>query len=139
MELVLNDEVGRAQQSLAVDGLRRRERVLAWVAVGVLELRRSKAVPLAATVDGAEERLRRPLPGQLGELVHRRDQERRQAPINLLIDSQYRQPFARRPALGELALPEAVAAEGEHARPALLVRFHAHVAPRLDRRPTPRA
>ena len=68
----------------------------AWSAV--LELRRAVAVArCSGRLTGAEQRLRwLAFPRHLGELVDRRDQERRQQAVDLLVDHQHWQPLARR-------------------------------------------
>src|SRR5581483_2452834 len=106
-----------------IDRLRRRKRAFRRMAVGVLERRRAEAVALAASVDDPEERLRRAVPGELRELVDGRDQERRQPAEDLLVDCEHRDPLPRRPPRRERARAQAVAAVGENARAALLVRL----------------
>ena len=56
--------------------------------VGVLDLGRAEAVAVAVAVDLAEEHLHLAVPRHLGELVHRGDQQRRQAAVDLLVHHQ---------------------------------------------------
>src|SRR5215472_19309174 len=65
------------------------------VAAGVVNLGRPESVPLADTIDLPEEHLGLALPGHLGELVHRGDQERGELAVDLLIDDQDRDALVR--------------------------------------------
>ena len=102
MQLVLDDEIGRSQRPRR-HRLDRVQRPLLRVAVAVLQVRRAETVAGAAARDPAEQRLDRALPRQLGELVDRAEQHRRQQPVDLLVDDDHRQPLAWAVAGGEAA------------------------------------
>ena len=84
--------------------MRARAAIVAW---------REVAVALAAPGDLAEQRLHPPLPRHPRELVDCRDHQRRQQPVDLLIDDHDWQPFARAVARRERALARDVRARRE--------------------------
>ncbi len=59
--------------------------------------------PAVFREDPAEEHSRFPAPWQHGELVDRRDEERRELPVDLFVDEEHGEPFAI-PRRGERAL-----------------------------------
>src|SRR5437879_5158984 len=73
-------------------------------------------MPVAITLDLAEEHLHFALPRHLSELVYRGDQQRGQPPINLLIDHDDRQALGGGVLGAEHAASQGIAAE--HQRPA---------------------
>src|SRR5437763_132238 len=107
------------------------------MAVCVFKRWRSEAVPFAATIDDAEERLGRAVPRELRELVDSPDQHRGQPTKDLFVDGQDGDALSGRLALRESARSELVAAVGEHARPALLVGLDLHVDGGVNGRAAP--
>ena len=72
----------------------------------LVEVRRAVAVARALALDAAEQRVQRALPRQLRELVDRGDDQRRQQPVDLLVDRHDGQTLVRTLAAGELALAD---------------------------------
>ena len=79
MQFVLNDQVWRPQRGVFDRLGRRQAAARLGVELRVLDFRAAEAVPLAVAVHHAEEHLHFALPRHLGKLVHRGDQQRRQA------------------------------------------------------------
>ena len=100
---------------------------------------RPEAVPLAEAVHLPKEHLHRAVPRHLGELVHRGNQQRRQAAVNFLVHHHHRQPLARRFLHRELALPELGPAVDQRAAGPLAVLLDLDVLAGVDLRPAPRA
>ena len=106
MQLVLNDEIGGPQRILRAASWRRAARSPWGCVVAVFDLRGAEAVALAEALDLAEEHLHRAVPRHLGELVHRGNEQRGQAAIDLLVHHHHRQAFVGRCLPAELALAE---------------------------------
>jgi len=96
VKLVLDNKVWWAQgirgdcpcgTELAVLGL--------GMAPGVIDLGRAEAVAGAIAIHLPEEHLDQPVPGHLGEFVHRGDQEGGELAVDLLIDHQDRDALVR--------------------------------------------
>ena len=133
VELVLDDEVGRAQAA-GGDHAGGRHAVLGGV--GVLDLAGvvvagapriqlgDVAVALAAPGHVPEEGGGLPLAGQAGELVHGGDDEGGDEPVDLLIGGQHRDAVGHGTALGEGAGGQGVRAVDAHAP---LGGLHPHV------------
>src|SRR5665213_1355500 len=141
MELVLYDEIGRAE-TVARDGLRFREaidspmRVLFDMVGGAVQIARTEAVTRAPLVRAAEQQVERAVPGQLRELVDGRDDERREKPVYLLVNSDDWDAFAARLLLGEWTIAVRVRAGGDCPPKAGV---DPYVAPSIDGSPAPRA
>src|SRR5580765_3600464 len=82
------------------------------MAVRVLEVRRSEAMPLAATCNTSEKRFHRSTPGHLREFVHCANQERGQKAVDLLVHDHDRQSLVLCLALCERAAAVLVPAVG---------------------------
>ena len=97
MQLVLEDQVGRAQPIAR----HRRccwKRALGFVRVGIAdgrEVDRAIAVARALAPNATEERVQRALPRQLRELVDRSDDKRRCQAIDFVVDRHDGNPLAR--------------------------------------------
>src|SRR5271167_4468160 len=89
------------------------------MAPGVVDPRRSEPVPLTDPIDLPEEHLGLALPGHLGELVHRSDQQGGEFAVNLLINDQNGDALVRGLPPAERTLTELVAAVDEGASPPL--------------------
>ena len=115
VQFVLDNQVGRTQRRV-FQRLGRRETQLGFgMERRVFDLWRFEPVPLAETVHLPEEHLHFALPRHLGELVHGRNKQRRQAAVYLFINHNDRQALVRRLAFAEEALAELVAAVGQRA------------------------
>src|SRR5207249_2207411 len=92
MQFVLDDQVGWAQRA-KWQCLRWGECASSWVRVRILYIRRTKPVSLAAAIDLPEEHAHLAAPRHLGKLVYGCDEHGRQAPVDLLVDDDHRQPL----------------------------------------------
>src|SRR5579885_1365334 len=138
MELVLNDQVRRAQRAVRF-GMGCGQGARRAVQIAILQVRRAEAVTAALFLDLTKEHLRRAIPGHLGKFVYRRDQQGRQAAIDLFIDDQDGQALAGGLAWTERALAQSIAAVDQGPPASGGEALDADIAPGLDARPAPGA
>ncbi len=139
MQFVLNNQIGRTQRRV-FQGLGGWQTELGLGVEGrVFDFRRLESMPLAEAVDLPEEHLHFALPRHLGELVHRGDEQRRQAAINLFIHHDHRQALVRRLPFAEQALSELVAAVGQRATGTVGIRLGIEMLAGFDGTAAPRA
>src|SRR6266700_969463 len=135
VQLVLDNQIRRSQWAVC-DGTRRGETSHGPVQVLIIEIRAVEAVTATLLIYLAKEHLRRPVPGHLGKFVDGRDEQRRQAAIDLLVDDQHRQAFRRVPATeGEAA--QEVAAVDKRTAASLGERFDLDIPASIDGRAAP--
>ncbi len=117
VQLVLDDQVGRAQAQHRgrLGGGQAGYRRVPGPAPG--EVRVLPAVAGAALVDQPEQGGGGRLPRELGQLVHRADDQRRGQPVDLLVDGQHREALPGGPEPGEEAVALGIAAIHEHPAP----------------------
>lgn len=140
MKLVLNDQVGRAQQAvLLVAHGRKRWRSGVTGRVNSCYFRRKEPMARADSINPAKEHLRFPAPRHLGKLIDGGEKDARRAPVNLLINHHHREPLSRRERGGEIAAAVIVAAVDDGAADVRRCFEGANVAPWLDFRAAPRA
>src|SRR5207244_3048732 len=103
MQLVLDDQVRRSER-FALQHADRRQRAALRMGAWMLLSSGEVAVALTAARDLPEKRLHLALPWHPCELVDSRDHQRRQQPVDLLVDDNRRQTLARTVAQRKRAL-----------------------------------
>jgi hypothetical protein len=94
VQLVLDNEIRRSQWTVR-DGTCCGETSHGPVQVLIIEIGAVEAVTATLLIYLAKEHLRRTIPGHLGKFVAGRDEQRRQAKVDFLVNDQNRQALRR--------------------------------------------